>query len=218
VAERAAGGVAVEDLEDGAEHREVVAAGGGAASDVAGLKRDPAGAAVGGEDRGGVGKDVGELEERPPELRPALHQAEEERPRAAADVDDRAGARKVEALAERPAEGQRQRGETAQRRGVLRVGLAPGVLGGGPAAADRLGGVAVGLPDRGQDLVGAAEVARAAGDQELRGFRAGAEAPVLDGEQAGGGEGVEQAGEAVGVDAEPGGELVGGQGLGGERG
>ena len=41
-------------------------------------------------------------------MRPALHEAEQQRPRAAADVDDRVDLREVEALAEGSAEGERQ--------------------------------------------------------------------------------------------------------------
>ena len=64
----------------------------------------------------------------------------------------------------------------------------------------------------------AAEVAGASGDEEFGGFGAVAEAPVLHREKAGGGEGVEQAGQAVGVDAEAGRQFFGRQLAIGERG
>ena len=63
-----------------------------------------------------------------------------------------------------------------------------------------------------------AEVAGASGDEEFGGFGAVAEATVLHREKAGGGEGVEQTGEAVGIDAEPGGQVFGRQLAIGERG
>jgi hypothetical protein len=80
VAEGAGGVAAAQDLQDGPQDRQGVLRCGGALHDVAGLQRDAPRPAMGSQDRLGMEEDIRQLEEGALQVRPALHETQEQRP------------------------------------------------------------------------------------------------------------------------------------------
>ena len=158
------------------------------------------------------------FEERPAQMRPALHEPDEERSRPAADVDDRACPREIDPLPQRPPEGQRQRRQAAQRGGRLRrIGIAPRGAAPRPAGADN--SAVCSSPTRSRRGARASRPCSAAAPrQELPRLRAAAETPVLLREQPRRRQRVEQPRQPVRIDPEPRRQLLRRQRLLGDRG
>ena len=130
--------------------------------------------------------------------------------RAAADIDDRPIARKVEALQQVTASGDRARVHPAQhRRHVLVRRLGEIVQGGRPPQTERLRRLEVGAPQLIEQLVHSAEIAGQPFDQEICGFRRIGETAVATLQQAAYDERVEQPRQRFLRDAKRGSEVRG---------